>query len=632
MVIKGMKGKGLGRRLLWTPAVLLAVLGLAAASAAQAGVVPSRPSPAEFVFAPSPAVRVPGQSPAALPMPCFSSNTVCASSDPAVTFTLESSGNTSACKYHGVVTWGQGKPATRNFPGGPDGSVVTFKHTYPKPGIFGITWTVTVTADGCQGSSGTAQFTLVTAQAAGVRYGTISAIEPGEANLPVIKDDGRVSGLPHLVADRTWGPDSCAGLTSPKDYDWLRCGTGGVAKNWPVIDPVNSPLSIDAASFSSNVNLTNSPMLYATATIGKQKLTLFPVPLTSMAGTSKGTYQLAASGTFTGALLPAKPGKYQLVITWSLMISTSVLPMGVTSSPVYVTAGKYTAPTDKGSKIPVIPLVTIVDVGTLAAAGRTSPRTVFDAIWKKFESRHIDHPVLNPATGKVAHGPELRYYKNGYSTIADWFNDTPDHCPAFDEFLASNSGHCGDWAVFLQGALAFQGITSRMVYLSDEPGFYPGPEPEHGDAAKDFGYMLIGPSLWHFGKKNASGPYSRADSLTVSDGKIKVGNQAFTYKPSPTAISQGGVRTPPEMYTTGDHAIVATKWGLVDPSYGQPQSTNPYKSIQDFDKTAIAGFAVVFYKEGSDWHPLPLSSRIKAVCATHECQFRATPYADSGAP
>src|ERR1700722_17006608 len=105
MAIKGMKGKSLGHGLFWTPVVLLAVLGLAAV-AAQAAVVPSRSSRGEMMFAPSAAVRVPGQSPATGVLPCFSSNVVCASSDPAVSFTLVSSGSTAGCKFDGVVTWG----------------------------------------------------------------------------------------------------------------------------------------------------------------------------------------------------------------------------------------------------------------------------------------------------------------------------------------------------------------------------------------------------------------------------------------------------------------------------------------------------------------------------------------------
>jgi len=259
---------------------------------------------------------------------------------------------------------------------------------------------------------------------------------------------------------------------------------------------------------------------------------------------------------------------------------------------------------------------------------------VFKGIWAEFATRDIAHVLFDPATGLFSQGPAIKYYDNGYSKVGSYWSKPLTRCPLPYPALAMNSGHCGNWAEFLDNILAYQGIKSSYVSLGADPGFYPGPSPDPHDKAQNYAYMLVGPSLWSFTSKNADGPYAYADPVTVQGTTMTIQPGHVQYHPSSTAIAQGQVTTPPNLFITGDHAIVRTPWGLVDPSYGLPQSLTPYQSMSDYEKVAIAGFAVFYYKMDGHWIPMQLKSAPDTVtfCAHHTCEFRAVPYAQSGAP
>ncbi len=93
---------------------------------------------------------------------CFYSFPDCASVNPEVVLSLVSDGDTSACTFQGVFTWGDGKTTTIDFAGAADGVTdATVTHTYSKPGSYGISWRSTTETGTCSDSSGTVRFTLV---------------------------------------------------------------------------------------------------------------------------------------------------------------------------------------------------------------------------------------------------------------------------------------------------------------------------------------------------------------------------------------------------------------------------------------------------------------------------------------
>lgn len=567
---------------------------------------------------------------------CFYTVPDCSSTDPTVEFEIVSQGDTSSCTFQYTTDWGDKTSETKSFPGGADGSVgATFTHTYDKskPATYTVTVTGQTTSGSCSANGGTLQFTLTAAVGvAAVRFAAVGARELTTPGLPVIKDDG--SSLTH---DRSWRPASCTGIAEPRDFDYVDCGSplpnGTPDKNWPVIYVAGTALTVNEVVLAANGPVT-SPQLTATATVSgpgsaSASLTLPATSLTS-AKVSDG-YQLTASALDFSGTLPTVPGRDELTITWTVTETDSgaTIQSGTSKHALYVTAAKYATPSGPGIGEVEAPYETLLDVGTVAAGGKSGARNVFNAIWKKFGSRAIKHPILNPATGQVTYGETFKYYNNDYMKIADWFNKNFGGCPPFETFLRKDSGHCGDWGWFLAGVLAFQGISAGDVALGLAHGFYAGPSP-----AVPFGnaYMLVGrPGRWSFVKKNLPGNYPYADRLTVAaNGQVTVSGSNVRYR-STTVIGQGPVSDPPMMFRTGDHAIDEVRLPgagtslYVDPSYGNPQSTVPYPNIPAYEKAAIAGFAVVYKKEGKKLVVLPYGD--VSPCRDSTCYFAASSYA-----
>jgi hypothetical protein len=582
------------------------------------------------------------------PKQCFYTGPDCASTNPAVAFGISSNGDTSACTFQYTTAWGDGTSETKTFPGGPDGTILyEFQHTYAStPAVYTLTVTGQTTVGSCTAGGGTLQFTLTGAGLQAARFAAISASALTTPGLPVIKDD-----VEPFQDDRSWLPSgltSCNGLASPKDFDYLDCGSplpsGTPAKDWPVIYTAGGALTISKVVFAANSDITD-PKVSATATVTgsgtSASLTLAGTGI-SEAEIATGVYELTAYDLTFAGTLPAVPGRDQLSIAWTITGSggTGTLAAGTSQHPLYVTAAPYVAPTGDGADQVMKPYESLVDVGTVAAAGKSGQQAAFKAILATFASRKIRHPSLNPATGVVTSGPSFMYYKNGWPTIGDWWNNSIGSCPDFQGMLQDNTGHCGNWAEFLAGVLAFQGISAATVQgLTDVTGFYPGPSPGDGGSAADDAYMLVGPALWSFGTKNRAGNYPYQDSVTVTHGRVTVAGTHVAYKPSSSKlVGQGPVYDPPPMFATGDHAIVSvtlsgsTSPVYVDPSYGNPQpSAAPYPTIKAYEPTAIAGFAVVYQKEADGkLTPLPVEN-IASTCATSTCVFDAVPYAQSGA-
>lgn len=60
----------------------------------------------------------------------------------------------------------------------------------------------------------------------------------------------------------------------------------------------------------------------------------------------------------------------------------------------------------------------------------------------------------------------------------------------------------------------------------------------------------------------------------IKDGEVSVGSQSFTCNPGPP-IAQGDVSTPPEMFATGEHAIVLAEGGMCRTVPSDPQECCP---------------------------------------------------------
>jgi hypothetical protein len=627
-------------------AAALGTIGPVAQASAQASVSPrtARAVPG-LVTDGRPATANNGQE-------CFYVTPDCSSTDPTVQATVGSDGDTSACTFQYTVDWGDGNSSTQTFPGGPDGSIeATFTHTYDdKPASYDVTMTgsVLVNPDNqCVANNADLVFDLTPEVGlAALRFAAPDATALTTPGLPVIKDDG-----PALQYDRKTQPKKgCDGVSDPAGYDYLSCGSpvpqaGLQDKDWPVIFVAGSPLTISKAVFLATGKLTD-PQLSAQASVRCDSGAFsFPV-LDDRAMTEQKTatgYQLAAIKlAFTGANLPAGPGQCALYIAWTITEPST----GATITPdsefhiLYLTAAAYNAPGGIQSDQVEEPYESLVQIGSIAAAGKSGEKAVFDAIWTKFASRAIAHPILDPASGQVTYGPTFKYYGDQWTKIEDFFNDDPGICPDFTAMLADDSGHCDNFAAFLTGMLAFQGISSNAIKLARIGAFNAGPDPAKGYSPFTYSYMLVGPGLWSFGGKKAGGNFPYRDDLTVRGRHVTISGTGVRYK-SAKPVAQGPVTNPPMMFQDGDHAIVnvlfagSASASVVDPSYGNPADTTPYSDFARYEKTAIAGFAVIYKtvtKNGkTTTKPVSNAADVATACAPASgervtCYFQAVPY------
>jgi hypothetical protein len=634
-------------------AAVLLTVGLGTAGWA----APAQPPRATGAAAPGPATTTGNRPADESGIECFYVYPSCSSSDPSVQILIENTGDTTVCTFEFTISWGDGNSDTQTFDGiDGAGTIATFNHTYDnKPDSYPVTVTGQVVNNTdpsevtCTANGGNYTFNLTPAAGlAALRFAAAGA-DPLTPGVPVIKDNG-----PHTKVDDLSGPDPCDGVDDPMTYDYLACQSpvpaldGPSAKDWPVIYPAGSPLSINEAVFIANGPITD-PVLTANASIPGSGIfpDLFNTPMKEKKVGD--VYQLTATKLkFGGDTLPAVVGRDGLAISWTITDSKTqaYIAAGDEHFTVYVTDGTYVPAAGAGASQVAEPYESLLDVGTEAAAGKSGELAVFNAIWKTFATRQIAHPQLDTVTGGVTYGPTFQYYDDAYGQIADWFNAPIGGCPTFTKFLADNSGHCGNFAEFLAGVLAFQGISAEAIGLGDPvdgfyPGFYPGPDPAKNLGPANYTYMLVGPGLWKFGKKkNAPTNYPYRDNLTVGPhNRIIISGSGVSYS-STKPIAQGPVTDPPMLFATGDHAIVKVSLTgsdvpeFVDPSYGNPQGTPDYITMPDYEKTAIAGFAVIYKKVGSQLFPLKdtgnpfdVATACKHKPGQHiACYFQAVPY------
>jgi hypothetical protein len=620
-------------------AMLIAALGLAGTPAGAARAAPAGAPPGALIGAASGGGNEAQAGRAAGAKQCFYTFPNCTSTDPTANFKIVSSGDTSSCSFTYTTVWGDGKTDVSSFAGGPDGAtLVKFSHTYDvaKP----QTWTISVTGvvtmgTTCTANGGTLMFTLLPKLGVGaVRFAPLAEQSKNTTpGLPVIKDNA-----PSIIMDHQVGPHSCDGIDSATEYDYLNCGTpvpsGSPAKVWPVIYAKGDSLALDAVVFAANGQVPN-PQLTATASLSGSATASFSLHATALTQTktTAGYLLTGSSLKFTGPL-PDVPGRDKLTITWTVtdLASGIALPTVTSSHIIYLTAGKYAAPTAGVAPHDEYPFVTVLDTGIVAASGVSGEQEVFNAIWRKFTTLTIKHPILDPVTGLVSDGPPLTYYNNGFTTLSDGFNGSRSTtCDLLYKFLLVNSAHCGIWARFFAMVMAFQGIKARAVVLTGSAGFNPGPAPGDKCGVTDCAYMLVDPKLWDFKDATGGGTYRFRDRLTVTrGGAIDITGGEVTYS-STSAIAQGPVSTPPMWFTDGDHVIdeVTLPGGMkwVDPSYGDPMPPiTPIASISAYEPHALAGFAVVYKKEGTKLVPLQATydkSAIVSACSDATCYFQA---------
>ena len=95
--------------------------------------------------------------------PCFGDTFPdCASTDPDVSFSLYSNGDTSDCTFSDQISWADGSEQTVQLQGADNAPQAVATHTYEQLGGYGITDVVTVVSGDCTASDGEYTFAYVT--------------------------------------------------------------------------------------------------------------------------------------------------------------------------------------------------------------------------------------------------------------------------------------------------------------------------------------------------------------------------------------------------------------------------------------------------------------------------------------
>ncbi len=319
---------------------------------------------------------------------CFYVYPECSSSDPSVYSNITNLTDTSTCTFEWTAVWGDGQSDTVDVNGGPAGTLeYTFTHKYDStnPDTYHLTISGIVTGNSdpsevtCSAVGATPTFNLTPAVGlAALRFAPLSGTALTTPGLAVIKDDG-----PRTKIDTLDGPDKCDGVAQPESYDYLACqspvpGLSGPSdKEWPVIFPVGSKFSVNKVVFVAN-GPVKDPQLTANVSVPGSGFypDLADAPMTVQ---KKGNvYELTAKDlTFAGGTLPVNlTGRDLLYISWTITEGDTQIDLagGDEHFTVYVPAAPYAPPLDGSIGADEVdePYESLIDVGTVAAAGQTT--------------------------------------------------------------------------------------------------------------------------------------------------------------------------------------------------------------------------------------------------------------------
>ncbi len=116
---------------------------------------------------------------------------------------------------------------------------------------------------------------------------------------------------------------------------------------------------------------------------------------------------------------------------------------------------------------------TVVHVGCVAAKGKTTVQTVFDAIWGKFSGDDICIKTVMMNDGAVIYNPNGKLY---YYGIVDPSGATQltvarlNGVGNTEGLLRHKDGSCGAWAWFLSDTLKAQGLSANVVNIAGQAG------------------------------------------------------------------------------------------------------------------------------------------------------------------
>ena len=458
----------------------------------------------------------------------------------------------------------------------PDGAKVGYRGAQSSGGVDpGQTFNYLINDDG----SGRQDLGLTDAQATdwqpllarvrGVWFRPDDAVVEDRLNAPARRID---EALPPALAGALCGNTGQKPLAT-----WLDCNgfpDGTPERVWPVTAVRGRRLTIPSVRFHADQNaLPPGTTLKADITVqglpnGAGATLHVSTPFTGTVDNQYGETTL--TNLETQESLPSVTAAVSLVFDWRLEAGDVRFEAGQSRHPFYLLQGDPVPPgAASGHRF-----LSLVDLGTRAAAGATSADTTFTKIWQQFENRTLHLQVLDQATGSLTTGVVLSYW-TPWSVRAFIENSYDATCSArlVEDALQTSVGRCGAWAQILVATVALHGVAAEAVRVGNEPGW-------SGLALPANTYMLVKSWTWGTpGNKYPDYPYEIRDVLGIG---LLVAEANYGGTPA-----QGGNNLPPGLFVSGDHDIVKYQGSYYDPSYG----VGGFANVQAWARFSLDGYA-----------------------------------------
>jgi Tol biopolymer transport system component len=382
-------------------------------------------------------------------------------------------------------------------------------------------------------------------------------------------------------------PSACA---SGADWQaaWLDCDKspdGTPEKVWPVTAVRNKPLTLKEVRFRASKHLS-----FAGATLtaeirleGATQAGVQPLRVTKQIATAPTDEdELVITDLTSQKSLPDSVEVLTLAIQWEIEVDNSRIPAGTSRHPLYLLqAEPIKEPDSPAVEKPAPRYLTLVDIGTRAAAGKSGEQDAFKAIWSAFETRELRLRFLSPEDGTTTLGPLLTYW-TPWSMTAFMNNNYDPKCAVKQvaEALKTTVGRCGAWSGILVSTLALQGVASKGIHVGNEP-IWKAIFPDSLNAQ----YMLV--DVWGF--RNPSNTYAGYPYEIWNTYPLGIDPPTHPWQALylGNGQAQGHTDPPPGLFQLGDHDVVMYDGAFYDPSYG----TGPFAGIRDWAERSLAGYA-----------------------------------------
>jgi len=407
---------------------------------------------------------------------------------------------------------------------------------------------------------------------AGAQPALAQTLRPKEVRfdaLDVVRD--RAGDAPQRIGEFAAGCPVAKDATQWKDCE--RFPDAKTDKNWPFVATAGTHLKIENAVIA--IRRDGGRPLRDAAVTGTASFGGRALRWKTRATLDERDGVLETGPMTSDRKLPDRVAR-RMTIRWKVKAGGRAYAVRNSTHPLYVVHAKPTA----------TPWLSLVDLTSRAADGKTTTADVFEAIWFEFESRAIHPRALDPVTGGVSVERDVLRYWTPWTLLDDYIALSGlMTCPknaGTAGILKDRVGRCGSWAPFFSDALGVQGLAATPRSVRSFPDAPTGPPGAR--------LMLI--KTWTFSgppRPGADPSFPFQTEINIPDAGPRSFGALRQALDAPGVAGQGreAVPNPPGWFAVGDHALAIYDAKIYDPSYG----SGPFDDIRAWALASLAGYA-----------------------------------------